>query len=32
MDCGKNFELADLVDQLDERAEAMLGGMFCNRL
>jgi hypothetical protein len=32
MDCGKGFELLDLLDQLDERAESLLGGTLCDRL
>lgn len=32
MDCGRMFEVSDLLDQLDERTEAILGGMICNRL
>jgi len=32
MECGKNYQLSDLVDQLDENAETLLGNMICNRL
>jgi len=32
MDCSKGYDLSDLLDQLDDRTEAALGKMICNRL
>jgi hypothetical protein len=29
--CSQAYDLADLLDQLDERTEAALGNLICNR-
>jgi hypothetical protein len=32
MACSLKYELSDLLDQLDERMEAALGNIVCNRM
>jgi len=32
MECSRTYTLLDLLDQLDEEAEAALGRMICDRL
>jgi hypothetical protein len=29
--CSRSYELADLLDQLDESMEEALGGLWCDR-
>lgn len=32
MECGKTFTLGDLIDQMDDRMEAALAHLRCNRI